>query len=95
MSQIRLMDSDPDRARRTAEALMRALEASGEAVATNMSEPVPNRRGAGARVYMEVLLLEHRSRPVEEEEITLERTDRPQDGPPGGPLPRGRRAIRG
>ncbi|KIF04727.1 hypothetical protein PL81_16925 [Streptomyces sp. RSD-27] len=94
MSQIRLMDSDPGRARRTAEALMRALEASGEVVATNMSEPVPNRRGAGARVYLEVLLLEHRSQPGEEE-VTLERTDRPQAGPSGGTLPRGRRAIRG
>ena len=94
MSQIRLMDSDPERSRRTAEAIMRALEASGEVVATNMSEPVPNRRGVGARVYLEVLLLEHRRQPMEEE-VTLERTDSPPARPEGGALPRGRRALGG
>lgn len=98
MSQIRLMDSDPGRARRTAEAIMRALEASPEVVATNMSEPVPNHRGSGARVYLEVLLLEApagRAPGVEDDqEVTVERDDaRPRGRGGRRALPPGGRAL--
>ncbi|MGD6765967.1 hypothetical protein ACOKM5_44300 [Streptomyces sp. BH097] len=76
MSQIRLMDSDAGKAQRTADAVQRALEASKEVVVGNVSV-VPNRRGLGVRVYMEVLLLEPRATPVEEDqEVTVERADR-------------------
>ncbi|MGP9023190.1 hypothetical protein ACT1U9_32900 (plasmid) [Streptomyces sp. BR1] len=86
MSQIRLMDSDPGKAQRTADAVQRALEASGEVVVGNVSV-VPNRRGPGSRVYMEVLLLEARTpRDEEDQEVTLERTDR-------SPRPRRRKAL--
>lgn len=75
MSQIRLMDSDPGKAQRTADAVQRALEASNEVVVGNVSV-VPNRRGPGARVYMEVLLLEPRTSGTEhDQEVTIERTD--------------------
>ncbi|MET9735753.1 hypothetical protein ABZZ79_35550 [Streptomyces sp. NPDC006458] len=47
----------PGKAKRTADAVQRALEASGEVVVGNVSV-VPNRRDGGARVFMEVLLLE-------------------------------------
>jgi hypothetical protein len=59
MSSLRIMDSDPGKAQRTAEAVQRALEASPEVVLGNVSV-VPNRRDGGARVFMEVLLLEAR-----------------------------------
>ena len=76
MTQIRLMDSDPGKAQRTADAVQRALEASNEVVVGNVSV-VPNRRGPGARVYMEVLLLEAREPTAEEDqEVTVERADR-------------------
>ncbi|MGW7268292.1 hypothetical protein [Streptomyces sp. NPDC054842] len=86
MSQIRLMDSDPGKAQRTANAVQRALEASNEVVVGNVSV-VPNRRGPGTRVYMEVLLLEPRDASTEQDqEVTIERTDR-------SPQPRRRRAL--
>ncbi|MFJ4342612.1 hypothetical protein [Streptomyces sp. NPDC088915] len=89
MSQLRIMDSDPDRAKRTAEAVMRALEASPELVATNMSGPVPNHRDPGARVFMEVILLEARGKTANgagDTEVTVERVD-------VRPRRRGRRAL--
>ncbi|MFJ8301285.1 hypothetical protein ACIQ9R_36040 [Streptomyces sp. NPDC094447] len=91
------MDSDPERARRTAAAVMRALEASPELVATNMSEVVPNRRGPGGRVYLETILLEARSPAGAEEgpEVTVERADGGPGRAGGGrrALPRGPRAL--
>ncbi|MFD7868490.1 hypothetical protein [Streptomyces sp. NPDC059783] len=85
MSSLRIMDSDPGKARRTAEAVQRALEASGEVVVGNVSV-VPNRRGTGARVFMEVLLLEAPAAPGDDgQEVTVERADRPR--------PRTRRSL--
>ncbi|MFJ3184420.1 hypothetical protein ACIPJN_39325 [Streptomyces sp. NPDC086796] len=84
MSSLRIMDSDPGKARRTAAAVQRALEASGEVVVGNASV-VPNRRD-GARVFMEVLLLEASAASGgDDQELTVERTDRPR--------PRTRRAL--
>lgn len=78
MSQIRLMDSDPGKAQRTADAMERALQASPEVVVGNVSV-VPNKRGPGARVYMEVLLLETPgASSTGDQEVTLEREDAPQ-----------------
>ncbi|MYW65598.1 hypothetical protein GTY65_16255 [Streptomyces sp. SID8379] len=81
MSQIRLMDSDSAKAQRTADAVQRALEASPEVVVGNVAV-VPNRRGPGARIYMEVLLLEPKATDTEhDQEATVERTDRsPRQG---------------
>ncbi|MEU8741894.1 hypothetical protein [Streptomyces halstedii] len=85
MASLRIMDSDPGKARRTAEAVQRALEASGEVVVGNVSV-VPNRRDGGARVFMEVLLLEAPAEPGnDDQEVTVERADRPR--------PRTRRAL--
>ncbi|MEU3986385.1 hypothetical protein AB0F77_41085 [Streptomyces sp. NPDC026672] len=85
MSSLRIMDSDPGKARRTADAVQRALEASGEVVVGNVSV-VPNRRDCGARVFMEVLLLEAPAAPGnDDQEVTVERADRPR--------PRARRAL--
>lgn len=85
MSSLRIMDSDPGKARRTADAVQRALEASPEVVLGNVSV-VPNRRDGGARVFMEVLLLEAPAVPGnDDQEVTVERADRPR--------PRTRRAL--
>jgi hypothetical protein len=90
MSSLRIMDSDPGKARRTADAVQRALEASGEVVVGNVSV-VPNRRDGGARVFMEVLLLEAPAAPGDDgQEVTVERADRPRRGSPRRALPRGR-----
>ncbi|MGW3628058.1 hypothetical protein [Streptomyces sp. NPDC000880] len=87
MTSIRLMDSDSGRAQRTADAVERALQASPEVVVGNVSV-VPNKRGPGARVYMEVLLLEASAAASTsgDQEVTLEREDAPQPR-------RGRRAA--
>ncbi|MEW1677969.1 hypothetical protein AB0O47_32750 [Streptomyces noursei] len=78
MSSLRIMDSDPGKAQRTAEAVQRALEASGEIVVGNVAV-VPNRRDGGARVFMEVLLLEASAEPGnDDQEVTVERADRPR-----------------
>ncbi|WP_167163156.1 hypothetical protein [Streptomyces sp. MBT27] len=75
MTSIRLMDSDPGKARRTAAAVRRALEASPEVVVSNASE-VPNRRDGGVRVFMEVLLLEPAAAPNHYgQDVTVERAD--------------------
>jgi hypothetical protein len=75
MTSLRLMDSDDGKAKRTAAAVQRALEASPELVVGNVST-VPNKRGPGVRVFMEVLLLEPRdAAPGDDQEVTVERTD--------------------
>ncbi|AWI32734.1 hypothetical protein [Streptomyces tirandamycinicus] len=94
MTQIRLMDSDPGKAERTAAAVQRALEASPEVVVGNVAM-VPNKRGPGARWYMEVLLLEARGSAArgEDQEVTVERDDaRPRSSRRA--LPRGGRTLR-
>ncbi|MFB6505670.1 hypothetical protein ACFC07_21735 [Streptomyces sp. NPDC056099] len=89
MSSLRVMDSDPGKAQRTADAVQRALEASPEVVLGNVSV-VPNRRDGGARVFMEVLLLEApAARGHEDQEVTVERTDRPRRRTSRRELPRG------
>ncbi|OEV12975.1 hypothetical protein [Streptomyces nanshensis] len=55
MPQIRLMGSDADDVHRTAAAVVRALSAWPETRLGDVSDPVPNRRGRGCRVYIEVL----------------------------------------
>ncbi|MEU0857504.1 hypothetical protein ABZ352_18975 [Streptomyces griseofuscus] len=77
MSSLRVMDSDPGKARRTAEAVQRALEASPEVIVSNVSV-LPNRRDGGARVVMEVLLLEaSASAGADEHDVVVERVDTP------------------
>ncbi|MEV0487270.1 hypothetical protein AB0I69_42560 [Streptomyces sp. NPDC050508] len=85
------MDSDPGKAQRTADAVQRALEASPEVVVGNVSV-VPNKRGPGARVFMEVLFLEApAARSNEDQEVTVERADRPRRHTSRRGLPRGGR----
>ena len=91
MSSLRIMDSDPGKAQRTADAVQRALEASPEVVLGNVSV-VPNRRDGGARVFMEVLLLEAPAAPGDDDqEVTVERADRPRPRTSWRALPRGGR----
>ncbi|MGW0562894.1 hypothetical protein ACWDZ4_20300 [Streptomyces sp. NPDC003016] len=91
MSSLRIMDSDPGKAQRTAAAVQRALEASPEVVVGNVSEKA-NHRDAGLRVFMEVLLLEAPTgRKDVAQEVTVERADRPRQRTPRRPLPHGRR----
>lgn len=88
MSSLRIMDSDPGKAQRTADAVQRALEASPEVVLGNVSV-VPNRRDGGARVFMEVLLLEAPAASGnDDQEVTVERADRPQPRTSRRALPR-------
>ncbi|WP_371793131.1 hypothetical protein OG285_32900 [Streptomyces sp. NBC_01471] len=67
-----------------------ALEASGEVVVGNVSV-VPNRRDGGARVFIEVLLLEAPAVPGDDQEVTVERTGGPQPCISRWALPRGGR----
>lgn len=55
MPQIRLMGSDSADVQRTADAVVRALRAWPEIRVGDVSSPVPNRRGSGCRIYIEVL----------------------------------------
>ncbi|MEY9961541.1 hypothetical protein [Streptacidiphilus sp. MAP5-52] len=71
MPQLRLMGSDVDQVQETAAAVVRALQASGEVQVGDVSV-VPNKRGPGTRVYIEVLLC-----PVAGPTVTVERADRP------------------
>ncbi|MEV5204918.1 hypothetical protein [Streptomyces sp. NPDC053720] len=89
MTSLRMMDSDPGKATRTADAVERALEASPELVVCNVSL-VPNKRGPGMRVYMEVLLLEPGSPPADsgDQEVTVERADTGAGRRPRRSLPR-------
>lgn len=93
MSSLRIMDSDPAKARRTAAAVQRALEASPEVVVGNVSESA-NHRDGGLRVWMEVLLLEAPAgREDGDQEVTVEREDRPQRSSSRRGLRGGRRAL--
>ncbi|MET9484764.1 hypothetical protein [Streptomyces sp. NPDC006638] len=95
MSSLRIMDSDPGKARRTAAAVRRALEASPEVVVGNLAEH-PNHRDGGLRVTMEVLLLEAPAAGGGgDQEVTVERADRPRSRGPRRALPRGRRTEGG
>ncbi|GAA2836634.1 hypothetical protein ACFQ0M_48700 [Kitasatospora aburaviensis] len=77
MPQIRLMGSDAAAVQETAEAMLRALRASTELRVGDVST-VPNRRGPGVRVYVELLLREPtEGQPVT---VTVEREDRPGSG---------------
>ncbi|MCX4682665.1 hypothetical protein OG413_46835 [Streptomyces sp. NBC_01433] len=95
MSLLRIMDSDPDKARRTAAAVQRAPEASPEVVVGNISES-PNHRDGGLRVFMEVLFLEAPAAPRNDyQEVTVERADRPQPRTSRRALARGGRRKAG
>jgi hypothetical protein len=71
MPQLRLMGSNADDVRRTADAVVRALKAWPETVVGDVSE-VPNKRGPGCRVYIEVLASVDGGL-----QVTVERTDTP------------------
>ncbi|MCQ4045830.1 hypothetical protein ACFOSC_27870 [Streptantibioticus rubrisoli] len=73
MPQIRLLGSDPDDVQRTADAVVRALKAWPETRVGDVSAPVPNRRGSGCRIYIEVL-----ADVVDRVEVTVERDDQPR-----------------
>jgi hypothetical protein len=91
MPQIRLMGSDSDDVQRTADAVVRALHAWPETRVGDVSSPVPNRRGPGCRIYIEVL-----ADVADQVEVTVERDD--QRGRPvqrqALPAGRGRRLPR-
>ncbi|MGK4586109.1 hypothetical protein [Kitasatospora sp. HPMI-4] len=72
MPQIRLMGSDESAVEETAQAMLRALRASPELVVGDVST-VPNRRGPGMRVYVELLLREPGEQTVT---VTVEREAR-------------------
>jgi len=84
--QLRLMGSDVDQVQDTAEAVVRALQASGEVQVGDVSV-VPNKRGPGTRVYIEVLL-----RTAAGPTVTVERDDPPARRGGGRPLT-SRRAL--
>ncbi|WP_431776284.1 hypothetical protein [Streptomyces cucumeris] len=92
MPQIRLMGSNSDDVQRTADAVVRALRAWPETRVGDVSSPVPNRRGSGSRIYIEVLA----DVATDGVEVTVERDDRPPRRRAGGELPagRGRRLAR-
>jgi hypothetical protein len=69
--QMRLFDDDPEEIARLADAVVRALRASPELVVGSVNH-VPNKRGPGLRVYIEVL----RTRP---DHPTAERGDGADD----------------
>ncbi|MFJ8957316.1 hypothetical protein ACIRO1_45225 [Streptomyces sp. NPDC102381] len=92
MPQIRLMGSDTSDVQRTADAVVRALKAWPETRVGDVSSPVPNRRGSGCRIYIEVLA------DVDGDVIdaTLERDDqeqRPTSRPARRALPSGRARL--
>ncbi|MEV6456557.1 MULTISPECIES: hypothetical protein [Streptomyces] len=84
MPQIRLMGSDSDDVQRTADAVVRALRAWPECRVGDVSSPVPNRRGSGCRIYIEVL-----ADVADHVEVTVERDDQ-QQPVQGRALPAGR-----
>jgi hypothetical protein len=85
--QLRVMGSDVDQVQDTAKAVVRALQASGEVQVGDVSV-VPNKRGPGTRVYIEVLL-----RPVAGPTVTVERDDGPPARRSGGRPLTSRRAL--
>lgn len=93
MPQIRMMGSDSDDVQRTADAVVRALRAWPETRVGDVSSPVPNRRGTGCRIYIEVLA----DVATDGVEVTVERDDQPQQQPVQRrelPAGRGRRLPR-
>ncbi|MFF4607799.1 hypothetical protein ACFY12_34300 [Streptomyces sp. NPDC001339] len=74
MPQIRLMGSDSADVQRTADAVVRALKAWPETRVGDVSSPVPNRRGSGCRIYIEVLA----DVATDGVEVAVERDDQPQ-----------------
>ncbi|MCQ8194656.1 hypothetical protein [Streptomyces rugosispiralis] len=86
MPQIRLMGSDSDDVQRTADAVVRALRAWPECRVGDVSSPVPNRRGSGCRIYIEVLA----DVVTDGVEVTVERNDQPPRRQSRGALPSGR-----
>ncbi|MGO4417291.1 hypothetical protein AB4Z54_00565 [Streptomyces sp. MCAF7] len=86
MPQIRLMGSDSDDVQRTADAVVRALRAWPETRVGDVSSPVPNRRGSGCRIYIEVLA----DIATDGVEVTVERDDQAARRPARGELPAGR-----
>ncbi|MFJ4418797.1 hypothetical protein [Streptomyces sp. NPDC088925] len=89
MPQIRLMGANSDDVRRTADAVVRALRAWPETRVGDVSDPVPNRRGNGCRIYIEVLA----DVATDGVEVTFERKEPqpPQWGATRPELPTGRR----
>ncbi|GAA2110789.1 hypothetical protein [Streptomyces synnematoformans] len=77
MPQIRLMGSDSADVQRTADAVVRALRAWPETRVGDVSTPVPNRRGSGCRIYIEVLA----DVTTDRVEVTVERNDQDQPEP--------------
>jgi hypothetical protein len=67
------MGSNASDVQRTADAVVRALKAWPETRVGNASDPVPNRRGAGCRIYIEVL-----ADVADQVEVTVERDDQEQ-----------------
>ncbi|MFI5987116.1 hypothetical protein ACIBEA_40405 [Streptomyces sp. NPDC051555] len=89
MPQIRLMGSDSAAIERTAAAVVRALQAWPEIRVGDVSDPVPNRRGSGCRIYIEVL-----ADVADQVEVTVERADSGPEGTARRALPAGRPARR-
>lgn len=86
MPQIRLMGSALADVQRTADAVVRALRAWPEIRVGDVSSPVPNRRGPGCRIYIEVL-----ADIADKVKVTVERDDQPPRRPARRELPSGRR----
>ncbi|MFI1734906.1 hypothetical protein ACH40E_37985 [Streptomyces acidicola] len=90
MPQIRIMGSDSDEIERTASAVVRALRAWPETRVGDVSNPVPNRRGSGCRIYIEVLA----DVATDGVEVTVERDDQSRPAPrTARALPAGRRGL--
>ncbi|MFJ8855172.1 hypothetical protein [Streptomyces sp. NPDC102437] len=89
MPQIRLMGSDSDDVQRTADAVVRALRSWPETRVGGVSSPVPNRRGSGCRIYIEVLA------DVDDDviDVTVEREDQAAPVRERRALPAGRRRL--
>lgn len=77
MPQIRLMGSNSSEVKKTAAAVVRALRAWPETRVGDVSDAVPNKRGSGCRVYIEVLA----DVATDGVEVTVEREDQPQQQP--------------
>ncbi|MBP5942572.1 hypothetical protein [Streptomyces acidiscabies] len=78
MSHLRIMDSDPETARRTAQAVLKALQESPGVTAGNLSGPHHNYRDGGARYTMEVQIVPGQEDAGEgDQEVTVERVDTP------------------
>ncbi|MFC6080881.1 hypothetical protein [Sphaerisporangium aureirubrum] len=71
MVEVRLMGDDPDRVRETAALISRILGASDEVVLGDQKQ-VPNKRGPGLRIFLEVIPARTDGRPAY---VSAERTD--------------------